>query len=44
MEAFDYALILFMVLSILFAFHVRHHAEDNPRFKKSKSGKAKGKK
>ena len=43
METFDYALIIFMVLSVFFALFVRHHSEDNPRFKKPKTSKANGK-
>ncbi|MCX8501541.1 MAG: hypothetical protein ORO03_07595 [Alphaproteobacteria bacterium] len=44
MDAFEIAMVIFMVALVLFTFHVRHHSENNPRFKKPKPSQSMGKK
>ena len=44
MYAFEIAMVIFMVVSVLFALYVRRNSEDNPRFKKTTPAKGKSKK
>ena len=43
MDAFEIAMVIFMVVLVLFSLYVRRNSEDNPRFKQPESDKAKKK-